>query len=135
MLHRIAIIAGLMLFTFVEALNFSGFCYSTGRYLSDDEMIWAAVKYNSGRPPFEGDREEYASLQELYERNPRCCSVDRSGEGRFMDGPWVRLFGWYVVLVNARYKFLTSGEKVIYNSDIGMNACGMVLDRFGNLEK
>jgi hypothetical protein len=34
-----------------EYLNFSGYCYSERRYLSDRELIEKAVQYNLKNPP------------------------------------------------------------------------------------
>ncbi len=70
-----------------EYLNFTDFCYSEGRYLGDQGLIDAVVRYEIENPHqsyiSHGGR-RYASIEDFYEANPICCQLEKWGD------PWIR---------------------------------------------
>jgi hypothetical protein len=116
-----------------EYLNFSGYCYSECRYLSDRELIEKAVQYNLKNPPGVGGVTQYASLDEFFAMNADCCFLERGGHETLQEGTWVRLFGWYVAVADIWYRLGDVGLDAYYNSLVALNSCGQVKQRLGPL--
>src|SRR5260370_20421831 len=81
----------------VECLNFTGFCYPQGRYLSDQELIDIAIK---SRLQYQGAENPeankiYRSAEDFRSQNPGCCAVDRSRQA-VPDATLSRILGFYV---------------------------------------
>jgi hypothetical protein len=119
--------------SFIVYRNVDGYCHSQERYLSDADMIRHAIRYSLERPPRERvsspDIIQYSSVEEFMNRNPDCCVVRRQDRGTFenvLAGRWVRIFGWYVLVVDVWYQFKETGPNNFFEADIMMNACGEV---------
>jgi hypothetical protein len=117
----------------LEYLNFSGFCYSKKRYLSDDEFFAIAIKNNLDRHSPDSRRSKmYASLEEFYRENPKCCEIMRWNTGFAGSSLVLRFFGVYDVLVDIVYRINDGGGvDNFYGSDTTINSCGTVLGVFG----
>jgi hypothetical protein len=100
MLFLIAV-AAICILAAWEYLNFTGFCYGQRRYLSNQEMIDAAVLYeiNTNARYYVQDvrdnlawTKKYASIAEFHKENPHCCTVWRwDFPGNYGEGIWVRV--------------------------------------------
>jgi hypothetical protein len=122
-------------FAWVQYLNFSGFCYSQKRYLSDQELLNVAVQHNIDRDKFYfKDQIQYGSIAEFLQLNPNCCALFRRSHHMFAEDIWVRAFGWYVVIAEVFYKIQPSGPDNYYYSYITLDACGKVLEQSGPIE-
>ena len=117
----------------MEYLNFSGFCYSEQRNLSDQELIERAVQYNLKNPPGIDGLMQYASLNEFFVTNPDCCLLKRDGHETLQEGTWVRLFGWYIAVADIWYRIREGGPEAYYHSYVALNSCGQVKQRMGPL--
>jgi hypothetical protein len=119
-------------FAIIECLNFSGFCYSQARWLSDADLIRHAIQYNLQKQPKKGDGiVEYDSVETFLDRNRNCCVILRRDRGEFenvLDGIWVRLVGWYVLVVDAWYQFKETGPDNFIQSAVAMTSCGDFLE-------
>jgi hypothetical protein len=77
-----------LLFLMLGSLNYSGFCYSKKRWLSDEEIIRAAVFQANSSTTLAvlGIRNgvPYESVDDLLAANPGCCSIGHDGGG---EGP------------------------------------------------
>lgn len=135
------VVASLCALIVYETLNFTGFCYEQKRYLSDEELINAAVRYEIGeqynlhahniddRPAW---TRRYISVEEFHHINPNCCFVHRWGfPGNYGEGIWTRIFGWYVALVDLQFRTRDTGPKQFYSAAAFVNACGAVGETFG----
>jgi hypothetical protein len=120
----------------VQYLNFSGFCYSQVRFLPDSELLARAIQYDLKNPPIGEGQISYASIDEFLTRNPNCCLLHRHGGSLLdgiLDGPWVRIFGWYIAVADVWYKFREDGPRNYYHSAIAVDSCGKVRERLGPL--
>ncbi len=115
----------------IEYLNFSGFCYSERRHLSDKELIEKAIQYNLKNPPRIQSVTQYASLNEFFATNFDCCVLHRDGHETIQEGSWVRLFGWYIAVADIWYRIGEGGPNAYYDSLVALNACGQVKQRLG----
>lgn len=118
----------------LEYLNFTGFCYGEGRYYSGNELINRAVQRNISTSKI-GSRtmdEEYATADEFRQENPDCCIIHQWGHP-FLDPIWVRIFGFYVVIVEVWYRLADQYDPNygFYHSEISINACGKILKARG----
>lgn len=116
--------------------NVAGFCYSQGRYLGDADMIRQAILYSLQKPPREGipssDIIHYRSVEEFMDRNRDCCVVHRQDRGDFeniLANRLVRIFGWYVLVVDLWYQYKEAGPNNFYEAAIAMNSCGEFVGR------
>jgi hypothetical protein len=117
----------------IEYLNFSGFCYSQMRWLSDADLIRHAIQYNLQRAPTkEAGDTRYDSVEAFLDRNQNCCKVLRQDRGEFegvLEGRWVRLFGWYILVVRVWYQIKEVGPNNFVDSSIAMTSCGQFSER------
>jgi hypothetical protein len=116
--------------------NVAGFCYSQGRFLSDADMIRRAILYSLQKPPYlrnpAPDIIQYGSVEEFLDRNQDCCVVLRQDRGDFenvLADRWVRIFGWYVLVVDLWYQYKETGPDNFYEASIAMNSCGEFVER------
>jgi hypothetical protein len=114
-------------------LNVTGFCYSQKRYFSDADLIRQAVLYSLRKPPREvPDAIKYESVEAFMDRNRDCCVVHREDRGDFeniLADRWVRIIGWYVLVVDLWYQFKESGPDNFYEVSIAINSCGEFVER------
>jgi hypothetical protein len=114
----------LMISVGMLALNYSGYCFKQGRYISRDEIIYAAVerllevhyspyvrryKVVNGKTilvqPKEKHRIYYQSVEEFLELNPNCCELERfSKQSRWQNYLKKTLKGRYLTKVKIKYK-------------------------------
>lgn len=152
----IMLVLGVLLTYFVGTaayhakLNYDGYCIPEHRILSDDEMIRIALKdVNRERPKYvysysTGKKERvqedyipYASIDELLEKNPNCCSFGLrshlTSEGRLPPPTFfARINGLHRGYV--RYKFeahyvnAETGEEYSkeYNGSYKIKNCGKI---------
>src|SRR4051812_6166251 len=113
----------LCVFLCIEYLNFSGFCYSQRRQLSDAELISAAVTENLRRHgPGSDRRKMYGSLDEFYRENSNCCLLNRWNIDPCGDSIFFRLLGAYQVVVDVVYRINDgTGVEQFYKSTTVMN--------------
>ena len=111
----------------IEYGNFTGFCYAQSRRLSDADLIQHAIQYNLQKQPKGTGVIEYGSVEAFLARNGNCCVVFRRDRGEFenvLDPIWIRVFGWYVLVVDVWYQFKETGPNNFIQSDVAMNSCG-----------
>ena len=118
----------------VEYLNFSGYCYPQGRWLGDQELVEAAIKYELThvRGAYELTAVSYESPAAFQQENAGCCRLDRSGKHPMLDGKWTRVLGMYVAAVDLWYRFRRKGPEQFWYETVFVNACGHFLERFGH---
>ena len=104
----------------VLALNYSGFCYSQLRWMSNDEYIRRAVEERWSRGYL---RDRYSSVDDFLARRPRCCTVYRFSNP--MTDKWssVNLISPRAV-VTVSYPAVEDGEHLLYEAKIIVKACG-----------
>jgi hypothetical protein len=120
----------------IEYLNFTGFCYTQGRYLSEMELLDVGMQFAVHRQDKNtADRNVmYGSLREFRERNPKCCTISRQTSASatpILD----RILGYYVCDVEVYY-LATDATPVnnFYRLILSMNACGKIVDIRGIVE-
>ena len=132
----LAALATLSLFTLV-ALQAAGVCVKERRYLSDRELMAAAVEFQASRlyrnpegrawktMRIEGTSEAAAEFLRLH---PDCCTVNRSPDYR---GLLDLAFGWNVPEVSVNYERNSSdpgwSSEPFYTQWIAVTTCGEVL--------
>jgi hypothetical protein len=118
-------------------LNATGFCYSRATYLSDADLIRKAIQYSLQKAPTEGVGSiNYDSVEAFISQNRDCCVVHRQDRGEFenvLAKRWVRLIGWYVLVVDVWYQFKDAGPNNFYDSSIAMTSCGEFVERHVSL--
>jgi hypothetical protein len=125
---------------FIVYRNVAGFCSSQGRYLSDADMIRRAILYSLQKPHRErvpsSDIIQYRSVEEFMDRNRDCCVVRRQDRGEFenvLADQWVRMFGWYILVVDLWYQYKEAAPDNFYEASIAMNSCGQFVERHVSL--
>ncbi|WP_162917686.1 hypothetical protein [Dongia deserti] len=94
------------------ALNYSGFCISQGRFLSEGELIdIGARRYLKRFLPLNYDQfapterpVAFASVEEFLLRNPDCCSVTQKGRDDGVPALFHRIMGRFAGFVRIEYK-------------------------------
>jgi hypothetical protein len=126
---------------FIVYRNVAGFCSSQGRYLSDADMIRQAILYSLQEPPPpripSPDIIQYGSVEEFMDRNRDCCVIRRQDRGEFenvLADQWVRIFGWYVLVVDLWYQYKEAVPDNFYEVSIAMNSCGEFVERHVSLD-
>lgn len=114
----------LMISVGMLALNYSGYCFKQGRYLSRDEVIYSAVerllevhyspytrRYSvvDGKrileQPKEKNRIYYQSVEEFLKLNPNCCELERFSKARRWQSNLKKILqGRYLTKVKIKYK-------------------------------
>jgi hypothetical protein len=134
----------LMALSLTYFLHRSSYCFSGARFVSDQEMIYAAITdeiWGIGLPktyvdlPDPGERElPFSGVSNFEELNPGCCKILTGDEERsalhlygFLD----RLFGYYAVVVgldyNLRYLDKQGIEHLrVTHSEVAVSSCGKV---------
>lgn len=130
----IALLILLSVLAVSQYLNFTGFCYAEGRWLSDADLIRGAIEYTLRRaPPRGSDDIKYSSVDDFLERNRDCCRVLRHDREEFegiADGHWVRVFGWYILTVKVWYQMKVVGPNNFADSTVVMTSCGEFSERY-----
>jgi hypothetical protein len=128
-LWTIAILVLVAIVAAIEFLNFTGFCYTNARYLTEEELVDRAIQFAMHRQdPNTMDRNiVYGSLKEFHERNPGCCTLSKwtsTSPHPILD----RLLGYYVCDAEIYYAANTAQNGNFYDLILSVDACGKVLD-------
>lgn len=116
-------------------LNYNGYCYDQGRYLTKQELMDSAVRYELKYLDPKGGDVRYASVQDFYDRNENCCELEVRGDykdpdyGIFFDRI---LFFFYQVRVRLHYRKQVEGEAPFYRSTYYLDSCAINLDRYAS---
>lgn len=105
----------LLLIIVPSGLNYSGFCMSERRWLSDEEMIRSHLKTFDSIGSLE-------TVDEFLERNPECCRFSGAlGQNWpfFLDriGGY---FGGYILITNSTFLYIDDDEikeRYLYSND------------------
>lgn len=112
-----------------SALNTSGFCYSAGRYLTDQDLIAMAVAAEQRLHRSTGTVLSRLPAAEFLAQHPDCCKLDRNA--KVPANPLgERLLGLYRVVIDIDYD-LPDGEGNRYDAVQVLNACGQHIESFG----
>jgi hypothetical protein len=101
----------------------SGYCFKEQRYLTDEELIHAAIRYSSYKMTIDSSE---AAIRSFYENNPTCCSVDRESN---MASSWFEnLLGFYYAVVEVNFEVKPeiaerSGNR-FYKEYVQISSCG-----------
>jgi hypothetical protein len=96
----------------LPALNYSGFCLSERRYLTEREVIDIGVREHFQKYPPAAYADfskvvrpiDYASVGDFMVRNPKCCSVTETSREGVTPGLIDRLVGRFAGFVRIEYK-------------------------------
>jgi hypothetical protein len=128
-----AIAAGLI--ARAEYLNFNDYCYSEGRYLGDQGLIDAAIRYEIDHVPasyFSQGGKKYTSVEEFRQVNPICCLLEKWGDPNVKTWDrrariWARrIVGEEIFVVDLWYRFRDEGQYQFTSAHYLINACGKV---------
>lgn len=125
MKKTLAFFIGLPLLAYVQFFNFTGFCYSEMRYLSDLELTYAGIAFAASPPISAEDRQKAIKLEN--EPYPFCCRL--TGEPGWIDAEWLflnKLVGNYRYAVNGYIANPDKSDKTrpYYEVLSSVNACG-----------
>ena len=118
-----------------EVLNFTGFCYSQGRWLGDEGLIDAVIQFqiDHTRPEqLAAGAIKYASVEEFHRLNPYCCRLAKWGDpyqpiSRRRPMVWVRrIFGQEILIVDLWYRVRDDGPEQFTTAHYLIDACGDV---------
>jgi hypothetical protein len=96
-----------------SGLNYSGFCISEGRYLTERELIEIGARDEFRfYPPHNyvaSDVEvrqpiAYGSFEDFVSRNPNCCSLTRTGRKDSVPTLSHRILGHFATFVRVEYR-------------------------------
>jgi hypothetical protein len=128
----LALLCALVIAVF-EYLNFTDFCYAEARYLGDQGLIDAAIRYEIEHVPpryFTEGARKYASVEEFREVNPTCCDMLKWGDpavrvwGRHFAVWMRRIFGQYFIVVMLDYRVRDEGPQQFSGAHYLINSCG-----------
>lgn len=128
-----------LMFLMLGSLNYSGICYSQKRWLSDEEIIRAAVFQANARSTrvIRGDARvaiPYESVDDFLAANPGCCSMGHDGGGEGPREPFSTFekltgFGGEVVTVKFTAKYIDEygrQQPVRLRLTLAVTNCGVV---------
>jgi hypothetical protein len=119
----------------MEYLNFTEFCYGEGRYLGDQGLIDATIRYEIEHLPpnyLSKDIKKYASVAEFHEVNPNCCDLTKWGDPAIRTWDrrfaiWARrILGVELLIVKLRYRFKDDGQQQFESAHYLIDSCGQV---------
>jgi hypothetical protein len=126
------VVAGVLVF---ETLNFTGFCYSRGRWLDDQELIDAVIQHqidHIGPEQLASGAIKYTSVEGFHRLNPVCCKLAKWGDPyypfwRRRPMVWVRrILGQEILIVDLWYRFRDDGPEPFTTAHYLIDACGNV---------
>jgi hypothetical protein len=109
----VAMFVGLAVFVVIPVLNYSGFCLSEGRYLTERELIDIGARDEfrfyppHSYPGFTPEVRKpiaYRSFEDFVSRNPGCCSLTRLGRKGHAPTLLHRLLGHFATFVRVEYR-------------------------------
>lgn len=117
----------------VFALNRHGYCWEQGRFLTDQELIDAAIKSNlSFHGPNRRWNKMYGSPEDVRAQNPDCCSVKRDkNEDAELPPFWMSISGMYASTVQVIYRTSDSGPTPFNEAYFIIGPCGEIGRRYG----
>ena len=121
---------GMVLYLFLTA-DPPGYCSEQKRFLSDEEFIEIAVRWEFSTRRMNIDGSE-TSIQSFHAKHPECCRVSRGGNkpmGVHANNVVVRL-----IFEVSETRFKETNEKY-YDDSLIMSPCGEVLDSYGESHK
>lgn len=137
--RRTLTITGLILVAvgLFEFLNFTDFCYSAARYVGDQGLIDAAIKYEISHidPEYLQGATMYASAQEFRDRNPFCCRLAKWGDPYVRirhrrPTVWIRrVLGCEILIIELWYRSREDGPKPFSYAHYLTDACGNIRER------
>jgi hypothetical protein len=125
----------------LEFLNFTDFCYSERRYLGDEGLIDATIRYELEQASRKGFN-KYTSVAQFHEVNPKCCTMMKWGDPVVRTGSrgfaiWMRrILGDYFIVVDLKYRIKDEGSEQFDSAHYLINSCGRprsVVSRWGSL--
>lgn len=107
-------------------LLYIGFCFQQMRYLSDKELIVAAIRHNVEKMKVDGTDE---SIAKFLSDHPNCCYVDKHPSTRSFLGPLGVCLGTNYSEVTLNYEQRKPHYSVepFYEKYIPISACGVAL--------
>lgn len=97
-------------------LDISNFCYSKGRWLSDNELMRIAMLRGFQRNSLE---DRYKDVADFLQQNKNCCVLDRARN----EGP-MPAFGQIYVEIFYDLRGKKSDGEAFYHEYMGLTACG-----------
>lgn len=119
-------------------MNYSGFCFAKGRYLTFDEKMTAVFNIRNNGINLIGYLPDvkytpYSSFEEFTKLNPNCCSISYArGSGDMPRNDfWDRIFGYDTgefITMNFKYRYFYKNEYTVKNvqSENLLTNCGRV---------
>lgn len=119
----------------VEYLNFTGYCYSQKRYLTDEELIDFAIPQVIGFANLVTsevqNRLTYNSVEDFHQHNLNCCGLHKWGHADADDGIWVRAVGWYISVAEISFRLSDQPSAKYFDATIFFTACGEIKEMRG----
>ena len=125
------LLAFLLLGGSVGGLNYSGFCIPEGRWLSDEEFLFEAIKNRSQKMNLP---QSEAAIKDFLNQTPQCCLLKK-------DDDWLlsstkKALGLSYAAANIQYPIvgsthLAAGKYDYYDHYAVLTACGKIVDTLG----
>lgn len=113
-----------------EYRNFHEYCIAEGRYLTDQELVDAAIRYEITHPAryyLEQGGRRYGSVAEFRQVNPICCQLDKTINPSKSRAIWFRrLVGRHFLVVRLWFKFKDEGADQFTTAHYLVDTCGNV---------
>jgi len=132
-MRRVVLTLLIVLITVIllEVLNFTGFCYSEHRYLSDEELIDAAIVAELRQHRGGAWNKKYESVADFRQQNPGCCLLLREAPN-LLPSKSERFWGFYTVLADIWYRANQgTGANSFFQNFVVVNACGQYVEGGG----
>jgi hypothetical protein len=120
----------LSLLAALEALNFTGFCFSEHRYLSSDEVILAALQSQSYQAKDFSRESSDEELKKYISDHPDCCKVAAAKydgiHSEIVNRLIGRAFSWVELIYELKPSLVAGSPKDgnYYQALVRVNACG-----------
>lgn len=121
----------------VALLNGNGFCWQQNRFLLDQELIDAAIKYRLRYHRADGPFPKiYQSAEDVKAQNPGCCALKRQENVR-SEFPQIfsSMLGMYASTVEITYRIADAGTEPFYKASVIIDCCGRVRGFYGSPQK
>lgn len=132
-----AAVGGWVLIGFLTlyGLNLFGFCYDTTSFVTDDELMAAAMADEYFRGSFPTMISGPKQARAYADAHPGCCAVQRWRDPMMSDPFLGSLFGMRGFLVQINYpRRSPDKEGAFREAFVILNACGEVLDTYSSSE-
>lgn len=126
----VALLAMALAIGLFEYRNFHEYCNAEGRYLTDQELVNAAIRYEITHPAryyLEQGGRRYGSVAEFFQVNPNCCQLDKTINPSRSRAIWfMRLIGRRFLVVWLWYMFKDEGTDHFTTAHYLVDTCGNV---------